>query len=139
VQENYDTRQARFSPNGRYIAYASDESGQYEIYVQTFPQPSGKWQVSSGGGEFPEWRRDGKELFFVSAGKMMAVGMDTASPKFMAGIPKPLFGANFLPATPNAIYAPSADGQRFLIITATAQQSLPPVTVVTNWTSELKP
>ena len=139
VQENYDTRQARFSPNGRYIAYASDESGQYEIYVQTFPQPSGKWQVSSGGGEFPEWRRDGKELFFVSAGKMMAVGMDTAAPKFTAGIPKPLFGANFLPATPNAIYAPSADGQRFLIITATAQQSLPPVTVVTNWTSELKP
>jgi len=139
VQDNYDTRQARFSPNGRYIAYASNQSGQYEIYVQTFPQASGKWQVSTGGGNHPEWRRDGKELFFVSGKSLMAVEVNTDGPQLSASIPKPLFEADFLPGFSNSIYAPTADGQRFLAVTTIEQQAISPITVVTNWTSDLKP
>ncbi len=142
VQSNYDVRQARFSPNGRYIAYASDETGDYEIYVQTFPEPGGKWQVSTGGGRDPEWRRDGKELYFVSGGKLMAVDVNTGGPQFEAGTPKSLFEVHFGSGTainPNATYRVTADGQRFLCVTSTGQQGPPPITVVTNWTADLKP
>jgi eukaryotic-like serine/threonine-protein kinase len=140
VQDNYDTRQARFSPDGRYIAYASKESGQFEIYVQTFPQASGKWQVSSGGGTHPEWRHDGKELFFLSGTSLMAADVNTAGPQFSASIPKQLFDSDFQLGFANSIYAPTADGQRFLAVTTMSQQQAPPpITVVTSWASDLKP
>jgi len=135
----YDAREARFSPNGRYIAYTSNETGNYEVYVQTFPDRSGKWQVSTAGGTYPVWRRDGKELYFISNGQLMAVDVATGGPKFEAGIPKPLFSADFRPGNWSSVYAPTADGQRFLAVTTIAQQSISPVTVVTNWPSDLKP
>jgi Tol biopolymer transport system component len=139
VQAAYSAREAFFSPNGRYIAYTSNESGHFEIYVQTFPDRTGRWQVSTSGGTHPRWRRDGKELFFVSGQKLMAVDVNTAAPQFEAGIPKPLFEADFLSGTYSpSIYAPTADGQRFLAVIPVAQQSISPVTVVTNWPAALK-
>jgi serine/threonine protein kinase len=139
VQGAYDARQARFSPNGRYIAYVSNESGNFEIYVTTFPDRTGKWQVSTAGGTHPEWRHDGKEIEFVSGGKLMAVDVKTDAPQFEAGIPKPLFEADILTGLANSIYAPTADGQRFLVVTTIKQQTISPITVVTNWAAELKP
>jgi Tol biopolymer transport system component/predicted Ser/Thr protein kinase len=139
-QGPYSARQAFFSPNGHYIAYTSNESGSYEIYVQTFPDRTGKWQVSAAGGTHPRWRRDGEELFFLSGNKMMAVDVSTAGPQFESGIPKPLFDADFLSASfAPAVYVVAADGQRFLAITPVAQQAASPATVVTNWPADLKP
>jgi eukaryotic-like serine/threonine-protein kinase len=140
VQGNFGARQARFSPNGRYIAYASQETGNYQIYVQTFPQQGGKWQVSTVGGLNPEWRSDGKELYFLSDAGLMAVDVDTTRPQFEMGIPKLLSGVDFVTGGfPNALYRPSADGQRFLAVTTTAtQEANSPITVVLNWTTDLK-
>jgi eukaryotic-like serine/threonine-protein kinase len=142
VQNIYSVRQARFSPNTRYVAFSSDETGNFEIYVQTFPARGGKWQVSTGGGRSPEWRRDGKELYFLSGTKLMAVDVNTAGPQFEMGTPKPLFEMQFGGGTavnPNAIYRPTADGQRFLVVTSAGQQGVSPVTMVTNWAAELRP
>lgn len=138
AQTKYNECQGNLSPDGRWMAYASDESGEWEIYVQPFPEvPSRKKQVSSHGGTSPQWRRDGKELFYLSRDrKLMAVPVETRG-GFKAGEPKPLFGA----PTPAIItfyenvYAPSADGQRFLITTPVAQAPMP-IIVVVNWTAE---
>lgn len=84
-------------PNGRYIAYASHESGRYEIYVQTFPQHLGRWQISTRAGQEPTWRHDGKELFYLSSeDKLMAVDVNTSAGQFQADIPKPLFQAQLV-------------------------------------------
>ncbi len=141
VQGSFAAREARFSPNGRYVAYASTESGRYEIYVQTFPEHLGKWQISTAGGTEPAWRRDGKELFYLSAdGKMMAVEVNTESANFQAGIPKPLFQAQLVEGLLwRNRYVVSADGQRFLILAPTGETASNPITVVVNWPVDLKP
>jgi Tol biopolymer transport system component len=140
VQGAPEAREARFSPNGRFIAYTSNETGNYETYVETFPDRTGKWQVSADGGTHPEWRGDGKELYFISGGKLMAVNVSTDGPQFQAGIPKPLFAPDFRPdrGSGNGVYAVTADGRRFLVATTIEQQTIAPVTVVTNWTADLK-
>jgi hypothetical protein len=140
------TYQARFSPDSRWIAYTSDESGKKEIYVQPFPAASGgKWMVSKGGGEQPRWRRDGKELFYISAdSKLMSVGVAAAAGTFQAGIPKALFAAPIWGGGgANAItrYDVTADGKKFLINsipTETAAAPSSPITVVLNWQAGLK-
>ena len=141
VQGATEAREARFSPNGRYIAYSSNESGNYEVYVQSFPDRSGKWQVSSGGGQHPEWRHDGKELYFISSGKLVAVDVSTDGPQFQSGVPKPLFAVDFRPdrGSGNGVYVVTADGQRFLAVTNVEQQTIEPATVVMNWAADLKP
>jgi Tol biopolymer transport system component len=134
----------QFSPDTHWIAYASDESGRSEIYVQPFPVPSGggsKTSVSRDGGNQPRWRRDGKELFYLSFdGKLMAVDV-TEGREFKVGTPKPLFQA---PATSiqsrtdihGWAWDFTSDGQRFLFdAVKTSSESL---TVVLNWTAELK-
>jgi len=134
---------ARLSPNGQLLAYVSDETGRNEVYVQTFPNLGGKWQVSTSGGELPVWSRDGKELFFIGAGqnprKMMAVDVKSGAGsgnKFEAGVPKALFNINL-----EIAYSPgfdvSKDG-RFLIPTRPEQNITSPITVVINWTAGLK-
>ncbi len=92
LQSSYSEANGEFSNDGKWIAYDSDESGKTEVYVRPFPDvQSGKWQVSSGGGTLPRWRRDGKELFYVSAdADLMAVDISTVS-GFQAGLPKRLF------------------------------------------------
>jgi Tol biopolymer transport system component len=139
VQASFGARSARFSPNGRFVAYASNETGKVETYVQTFPQQTGKWQISPSGGVGPFWRRDGKELFYLAAdGQLMAVPVNTDAASFQAGIPKPLFQPQIVPiANWRNIYFPSPDGQRFLMLTPTADAKPEPITVVVNWPSLL--
>jgi dipeptidyl aminopeptidase/acylaminoacyl peptidase len=120
LQTESNASQARFSPDSRWIAYMSDESGKKEVYVRPFPAASGgKWMVSKGGGTQPRWRRDGKELFYISAdSKLMAVEVATASGTFQAGIPKVLFGAPIWgggAALNVTRYDVTADGKKFLI------------------------
>ena len=142
VQGAYDAKQAVFSPHGRYVAYGSDETGKQQVYVRTFPQPSGKWQISVNGGADPAWRADGKELFYLEGNKMMAVDVDTTSGAFHAGAPKPLFTTqpevNLQDFRDR--YVASPDGQRFLIVTPVVESAAPPVpiTVVVNWPTLLR-
>ncbi len=128
---------ATFSPDGHWIAYGSDESGKEEIYVQAFPGPGGKWQVSTNGGNNPHWRHDGKEIFYIATdNKLMAVDVN-AGASFEAGVPKPLFDMRTLPSGGNR-YSVSADGQRFLVVAPMGGESLSPTTVIVNWTAGLK-
>lgn len=130
----------QFSPDGKWVTYASNESGKWEIYVTSFPVAHGKWRVSTTGGEQPRWRGDGKELFYLSSdGKMMAAPVTTGA-KFDSGTPVALF-----PATPRQraartelfVYDVSRDGQRFLINTQVKQAETQPMSVVLNWPAKL--
>jgi Tol biopolymer transport system component len=129
-----------FSPDGRWLAYISDESGRYEIYVQPYPGPGGKWQISTEGGAEPMWSRNGRELFYRSGGKMMAVDIAT-QPGFTVGKPRMLFEGQYVPTpttSPNYDVAP--DGQRFLMLKPVEQAQAAPtqINVVLNWFEELK-
>ncbi len=130
----------RFSPDGRWIAYMSDESGRYEVYVQPYPGPGGKWQVSKDGGREPVWNRNGRELFYRSGNKLMAVEI-TTQPNFALGNPRMLFEGPYVLATaPVSNYDVSPDGMRFLMIRPTEQEQTAPtqINVVLNWFEELK-
>ena len=138
-QTDFQEMYGRFSPDGRWIAYVSDESGKREVYVRSFPDSGGQWQISNGGGSQPRWRRDGKELFYLSPDrKLMAVEVNGSSGTFEAGIPKPLFDVRIGNAAGVSDYEVAGDGQRFLVNTLFEQNERPPVTVVMNWTSDLK-
>ena len=131
----------RFFPDGHWIAYISDESGRPEIYVQPYPGPGGKWQISTEGGNEPAWNRNGRELFYRSGNKMMAVEV-TTQPTFSAGKPKALFEGQYVPVSPGltgTAYDVSADGQRFLMVKETeASISATQINVVLNWFEDLK-
>jgi hypothetical protein len=133
--------QGRFSPNTRWVAYASDESSRFEVYVRPFPAAIGQTQISIAGGMQPEWRRDGKELFYVSTdGKLTAVAVTTDGATFSAGTPHALFEVEIPEANPPypTDYAVTADGQRFLVNTVVDQPTRPALTVILNWTAGLK-
>jgi len=130
----------RFSPDGHWLAYISNESGRYEVYAQPYPGPGRKLQISTEGGTEPVWNRNGRELFYRSGDKMMAVDIAT-QPGFAAGKPHLLFEGIYerTPATsPN--YDVSPDGQRFLMLKPDAQEAAAPtqINVVLNWFEELK-
>jgi Tol biopolymer transport system component len=130
-----------FSPDGHWLAYISDESGRQEIYVQPYPGPGGKWQISTEGGNEPAWSRNGRELFYRSGSKMMAVEV-TMQPTFSAGKPKALFEGQYFAVTPGqagTAYDVSPDGQRFLMVKETDRAaSNAQINVVLNWSEELK-
>jgi Tol biopolymer transport system component len=131
----------RFSPDGKWVAYESDESGRAEIYVQSFPTGGGKWQVSSGGGGQPLWRRDGKELFYVAAdGRLTAVAVKTAGPAFQAGERIKL--SVRVPTTSitgdRNTWVATADGQKFLVTRSVEDERPVPITVVLDWPALLK-
>ena len=132
---------AKFSPDGRWLAYVSDESGRAEVYVQPYPGPGGKWQISIEGGTEPIWNRNGRELFYRSGTKMMAVET-TTQPSFSAGKPRVLFEGQYVLAVfpgMDLTYDVSADGQRFLMVKETGQATSPTqINVVLNWFEELK-
>ncbi len=134
----FSEEQPMFSPDGRFVAYVSDESGRDEIYVQSFRPgtPSAKWQVSNAGGREPSWRRDGKELFYRSVDQLMAVEIRTAG-EFQAGIPKALFTAQVLQGGGRNHYSPSPDGQRFVFLTRLGREALGPTNVVLNWPASI--
>jgi Tol biopolymer transport system component len=127
-----------FSPDGRYIAYRSAESGRPEIYVQTFPEPSGKWQVSIAGGNEPHWRADGKELYFRGLDqKLMAVEIQTQG-GFQAGTPVMLFPASTQAgAGLRNRFVPAPAGDRFVVVSPQSRESIGPTTVVLNWDAGL--
>jgi eukaryotic-like serine/threonine-protein kinase len=132
-------KSARFSPDGKWVAYASNESGRWEIYVTSFPEAHGKWQVSNSGGDQPRWRGDGKELFYLSTdSKIMAVPVKTGS-NFDAGAPTALFQANpreMFATSELFSYDVSGDGQKFLV-NSQLKTELTPVSVILNWSSKL--
>jgi Tol biopolymer transport system component len=133
--------QGRFSPNTRWVAYASDESGTFEVYVRPFPAATGQTQISIAGGTQPEWRRDGKELFYISAdGKLTAVPVTTDAATFSAGTPRALFDVEVPELNPPfpTDYAVTADGQRFLVNTVVDQPTRSALTVILNWTAGFK-
>jgi Tol biopolymer transport system component/predicted Ser/Thr protein kinase len=129
----------RFSPDGRWLAYTTDESGRYEVYVQSFPPSGTKWPVSRDGGTRPRWRDDGRELFYLDgAGRLMAVPVEPG-PTFRTGAARPLMDVPFELDPVNAYqYAVAPGGQRFLVITPTNVAALAPLTVVLNWMAGLK-
>ena len=139
LQTPFSESQGRLSPDGKWMAYASDESSRFEVYVQSMPASGGKWQISTAGGTEPRWRRDRKEMFYRSPdGKMMAVDIK-AGASFAAGVPKPLFDARFNEFfSVGGRYDVTADGQRFLINVPAASATDLPITIVSNWTATLK-
>ena len=133
-QRGVNIGDARFSPDGRWLAYDSEESGRNEIYVAAFPGPGARWQISTDGGFQPRWRRDGKELFYLSSDlKVMSVEMESSGGALEPGIPKVLFEPHPLPTRFDA----APDGQRFLMVSSGVEQS-PPITLVQNWTADIK-
>ena len=136
LQSPSDQMHGNFSPDGRFIAYSSNESGRFEVYVQTFPAAAQKSVVSTSGGYEPRWRADGGEIYYISEDrKLMAVSV-RRGPSF--GVPQPLFQTRVpgLVTSFRTNYVPSRDGQRFLINTQDADPAPVPITVVLNWQQE---
>jgi Tol biopolymer transport system component len=129
---------ARFSPNGKWVAYCSDESGQPEIYVQSFlAEKGGKWQISTNGGFTPRWNRDGKELYYLSADNQIMASEVKVDPSFEASVPKPLVAIHpfMLPRITGGwsdAFESAPDGRRFAVHAALTN-SRPNITVVLNW------
>jgi dipeptidyl aminopeptidase/acylaminoacyl peptidase len=147
VQTRFDERQGQLSPNGRWVAYVSNETGSDDVYIRAFPGPGGKWQVSTTGGIDPRWRRDGQELFFVAPdGKLMAVPIQVGADRstLSPGTPVALFPTRF-PTGANitigwlskAQYAVARDG-RFLMNLPVEDTAASPITIVQNWPTALE-
>jgi serine/threonine protein kinase len=136
LRTEFNELQAAFSPDGHWIAYTSDESGRQEVYVRKFeggPAFAGGRLISIGGGSLPKWRRDGKELFYLSPErKLMAVDIDTSS-VLTAGLPQPLFQTKVHMADYLVSYAVAANGQQFLLNTPAEEMESSPITVIVNW------
>jgi serine/threonine-protein kinase len=147
AQTKFGEGSMKFSPDGRWVAYSSDESGRPEIYVQAFPGPGPKLQISNSGGIDPVWRRSGGELYYRAGDKMMAVSV-TTSPQFKASAPKQLWEGKYsqgtasscgMPGVSSSNYDVSADGQRFLMVRdEDASAFATRIVVVVNWVEQVK-
>jgi Tol biopolymer transport system component/tRNA A-37 threonylcarbamoyl transferase component Bud32 len=142
IESRFDKAQSKISPDGRFLAYTTNDSGTYQIVVQSFPDPTGgKWQISSQGGIEPKWRHDGRELYYLALdGKLMAVSIKSEK-TLEAGTAMPLFDTPLtyqrgqLPRTHRYDVAP--DG-RFLLAVPKATAAAPPIVAVMNWTAGLE-
>jgi Tol biopolymer transport system component len=133
LQTDFNESEARLSPDGRWMAYVSDESGRDEVYVRAFPQADGRWQVSAAGGRRPRWRRDGRELFYISADRHL-VAVDTLSgPPFRSGAPRTVFVMGRADE-----YDVVGDGHRFLAKTLLNDARRNGLQVILNWAEELR-
>jgi serine/threonine-protein kinase len=144
LQSPFEDHVGKISPDGRWLAYVSNESGRFEVYVRPFPSSSGRWQISTEGGAEPLWSRDGRELFYRIGNKVMVVNI-SPGPSFQAGTPRLLFERRLAVRTGgnsiNTNYDISPDGRRFLMVQEAVQQAEAPPTqihVVLNWFEELK-
>ncbi len=144
LQTAFSETNSRLSPDGRFVAYLSDESGRREVYVRPFPEGGGKWQISANGGNFQRWSRDGSELFYVEGQTLMSVAVSTTG-GFSAGSAKPLFEHPGLGGGGggSSTYDVSADGQRFVVVedveSEEGEEAKPPaIHVVENWFEEFK-
>ena len=133
----FDALSPDLSPDGRFLAYESNETGQHEVYVQPFPQGGGKRQVSTNGGHQPRWRGDGKEIFFVEGDALMAVSV-TTRPAFSVGSAKRLFDAQGALVGRGHRYDVSSDGQRFVMVETLEEPPAPLIRVVENWYEEFR-
>ena len=135
----FTEREGQLSPNGKFLAYSSDESGQYQIYVQQFPDRSEKWQISTTGGSDPQWRADGKELFFLGGDQsMMSAKINSSETQFSAEVPQRLFPVVVLfPTGPRNHYVVTADGNHFYVIVPKGSDVPPSTTVVVNWMKQV--
>jgi Tol biopolymer transport system component len=130
-------QQADISPNGRLIAYASSESGRFEVIVRSYPDDSGPRQLTTNGGREPVWRRDGRELFFLSNDTVMAVAVHASAAGFEWSVPRTLFRIPNLQRIPRALTV-SADGQRFIAVVAAAPLEPQKFITLLNWASMVK-
>ena len=138
LKTSYREQQAAFSPDGRWVAYNSDESGRAEVYVTPFPGPGRKWQVSSSGGSEPRWSGTGREIFFSSPGeRIMVAAVSAHTDTFEVGRTQPLF--EYHTQQPSNVFDVTPDGLRFLVNTASATQNSAPMTLVVNWPAALHP
>ena len=142
VNTSFSEINGQFSPDGRWVAYQSDESGRDEVYAQPFPGPGGKELVSTGGGIQPRWRRDGKELFYIAPdGKLMAAPIQSDGQLLEAGAPVALFQTRIVgggQSLQQPQYAVAPDGRRFLINVTADESTASSITIVTNWARALK-
>ncbi len=125
----------QISPDGKWVAYASDESGSWEIYVTSFPGAAGKWQVSRGGGSEPRWRGDGKEIFYIAPSGILTAVPVNGEGIFATGTPVPLFqvhGRAPISSTDVFTYDVAKDGQRFLVNRYVKPEHVPPLTILLN-------
>ena len=137
--EGFRVDESHLSPDGRWLAYVSHESGQNEVYVEPFRREGDRVRVSVEGGGQPKWRADGKELFFTAANsRLQAVEVRAAGDRLEVSLPLSLFEIRGLQGPDFDDYAPSADGQRFLVKLRVEQDRKPQLHVVTNWTSLLE-
>lgn len=136
VDTKFDETDLRFSPDGRYIAFVSDESGRYEVYVAPFPYTGAKTRVSAGGGYQPRWNRNGRELFYQSFDRHLMATSVRTTPTLQLGSPAPLFSIDGRRAWLNFDVAP--DGKRFLAIVRQLRADEQPLGVALNWTAEVK-
>ena len=145
LQTNFIEGQPRISPNGRWVAYTSNETGQFEVYIQTFPAPGGRLAISVGGGSQPQWRADGRELYYYAPDrKLMAVEVNGDGPTFKVEAAKPLFeirvsGAGIDQSFPgNGYFTVTRDGNRFLVPSLPEVTERQQINVILNWTADLK-
>jgi Tol biopolymer transport system component len=135
LQTQFLERTPHFSPDARWLVYVSDESGRDEVYVAPFPGPGRKWQISSNGGDRPRWRRDGREIYYLTSdNKIMAVEVGARGDTFAVGAAKALFEARAMRG--GNVYDVTGDGQRFLVNTLVQAQTSAPLTLVINWLTE---
>ena len=129
----------KFSPDGKWVAYTSNESGRWEVYVTSFPAANGKWQTSTSGGTQPRWRADGKELYYMDpGGRMMAVPITTGT-SFEQGAPSVLFQTDpkeIVASSERYVYDATRDGQRFLVNTKVESADRQSMLVILNWYEE---
>jgi dipeptidyl aminopeptidase/acylaminoacyl peptidase len=138
VSTPFDEQQGAFSPDGKWVAYQSDKSGRFEIYVRPFPGPGGESQVSAEGGHSPRWRADARELYFLAPDlKMMAAKVETKGAAFSASAPESLFQTRINQATNRQQYDVARDG-RFLILTDLPETSTEPIHLLLNWQPTLR-
>jgi eukaryotic-like serine/threonine-protein kinase len=139
LQTPFNETSPRFSPDGQWLAYISNESGRYEVYVQPYPGPGGKWQISTEGGTEPAWNPSGRELFYRSGDRMMAVDVSTR-PSFTVGKPHVLFAGRYEPSPATfSNYDVSPDGRRFLMLKPSeTEQAYTQINLVLNWLEDLK-
>jgi Tol biopolymer transport system component/tRNA A-37 threonylcarbamoyl transferase component Bud32 len=134
-----DEDYGQFSPNGSWLAYVSNESGQDQVYVQPLPVTGAKWQISTAGGSYPRWSGDGKVLYFVASdGKLMAVPVGERGGSLETGAPRSLFELRASELTYASPYQVSADGKRFLVAVAPVGERQTPLTMALQWAAELK-
>jgi Tol biopolymer transport system component len=139
AETQFNAQAGKFSPDGHRVAYVSNDSGKDEVYVAPFPGPGGRVQVSSGGGSQPRWRRDGRELFYLSPDlKMMAAELTATAGDFRVVRVRTLFAVSPLGGVPGYLYDVTPDGQKFIVAQDFEHTSTVPLTIVTNWPAELK-